>query len=64
MYLRLRKLETAELKPGDVSIMVATELSIKGNISMHPARLEWWDGLEWHQVKIVEKDADNRSPYS
>lgn len=64
MYLRLRKLETAELKPGDVSIMVATELETKGKITMQPGRLEWWDGLEWHTVKVVGKDADNRSPYA
>lgn len=65
MYLRIRKLDPDELKPGDHVLMIAQHmgLGVKA-ITMKPGQLEWWDGLEWHKVKVVDKDADDKSPYS
>ncbi len=63
MYLRIRKLEPADLKPGDHSLMVAQETDAKGKIVMRPGQLEWWDGLQWNVVEIVSKEATNESPW-
>jgi hypothetical protein len=63
MYLRIRKLNPDDIKEGEHVVMVAKQLKGKA-ISMQPGQLEWWDGLDWHEVRIVEKDADKKSPYA
>lgn len=63
MYLRIRRLGTNTPKQGDYVVMLARQ-GVGTSIAMFPGQLEWWDGLEWHEVKIVEEDADKRSPYA
>lgn len=55
MYLRVRKLKKEELKSGQHVIMVA-EHTATGSIITKPGLLEWWDGVEWKSINIVETD--------
>ncbi len=63
MYLRIRVLDPNELSTGAQVIMIAKQQTKVGAILSQPGVLEWWDLIEWNEVKIVEKDADMKSPY-
>lgn len=55
MYVRVRKVKKNELVPGDESIMVATTKA-GSIIEVGPGVMEWWDGLQWNKVPVVEED--------
>lgn len=63
MYLRIRKLDKESLETGKHVLMIAEQLSKVGAIAMKPGVLEWWDGVSWNEVKVVDQDASSRSPY-
>jgi hypothetical protein len=55
MYVRIRKVKKNELVPGDENIMVAT--TKQGSIiEVGPGVMEWWDGLEWKKIPVVEEN--------
>lgn len=55
MYLRVRKLNKSELKTGQHVLMVAEHMA-NGSIVTKPGLLEWWDGIEWKSINIVETE--------
>lgn len=57
MYLRLRKLDKNKL-PLNGQALVAAKVTnpTRGTIDLTPVQLEWWDGIIWQKVSIVEVD--------
>lgn len=58
MYLRLKKLNPADLEEGEEILMMAVQQKggAKSTIVSKPCQLEWWDGIDWHPVRFVEVD--------
>lgn len=61
MYLRIRKIDKNNLITGEHTLMIATTQSRVGAIEMNPGVLEWWDGIEWKRVEIVD-EKDTKDP--
>jgi hypothetical protein len=70
MHLRIRVLDIDDVPEDSFNVVVAKSGLKRPNaqlgrpMKMLPAILEMWDGLEWLEVKIVPKDAGNKSPYT
>lgn len=69
MHLRIRRIAIENLKEDDYNVVLAksgapTLPNKTGRpMKMEPGVLEYWDGLSWWPVKIVEEDND-KSPYA
>jgi len=69
MYLRIRKLSIDKVDDGEYNVVLAKSGAQRSNtqlgrpMKMEPGVLEWWDGITWNPVNIVDEDASMESPY-